>query len=173
MNRSEIINKIESTYAGFTQYIDSLEEGSFLFSDGTSWSPGQQLEHIVKSVVPLNTYMSLPNFAKKFLFGTNKGDSASYNEIVAEYLALIKTGAKATKAYIPTEVYFVEKTNLISKLDYNLQKLFESLKKLAEQDLDKLRVPHPLLGKLTIKEMLYFTDYHVMHHLESIKEKLK
>jgi hypothetical protein len=173
MSTSEITNKIESTYAEFTQYIDSLEEKDFLYTDDASWSAGQQLEHIVKSVVPLNTYMSLPNFTKKLLFGTNKGDSQTYDEIIEQYLALIKSGGKSTKEYIPKDVSFADKENLISKLNYNLQKFLKSLNKLLEKNLDKFRVPHPLLGKLTIREMLYFTDYHCKHHLESIKGKLK
>lgn len=31
-------------------------------------------------------------------------------------------------------------------------------------ELDKYILPHPLLGKLTIREMMYFTIYHVEHH---------
>jgi hypothetical protein len=38
------------------------------------------------------------------------------------------------------------------------------LKKFSEDDLDSIRLPHPLLGKLTVREMLYFAVYHVGHH---------
>lgn len=34
----------------------------------------------------------------------------------------------------------------------------------TEQDLDTVLLPHPLLGKLTVREMLYFTIYHAQHH---------
>jgi len=40
----------------------------------------------------------------------------------------------------------------------------------SEQDLDELILPHPLLGKLTLREMMYFTMYHVLHHHKSIEE---
>jgi hypothetical protein len=30
-------------------------------------------------------------------------------------------------------------------------------------------LPHPLLGKLTLREMLYFTAYHADHHRHSIE----
>jgi hypothetical protein len=36
-----------------------------------------------------------------------------------------------------------------------------------------LILPHPLLGKITIREMLYFTAYHVQHHENIIKRDLK
>ncbi|MCB9182399.1 MAG: DinB family protein [Flavobacteriales bacterium] len=34
----------------------------------------------------------------------------------------------------------------------------------SESDLERYLLPHPLLGKLTLREMLYFTLYHVQHH---------
>jgi hypothetical protein len=35
----------------------------------------------------------------------------------------------------------------------------------SEDDLDNHRLPHPLLGKLTVREMLFFTLYHIQHHM--------
>ncbi|NBX80802.1 MAG: DinB family protein, partial [Flavobacteriales bacterium] len=43
----------------------------------------------------------------------------------------------------------------------------------TEDDLDKYVLPHPLLGKLTLREMLCFTIYHVKHHVEIIKRDLE
>jgi hypothetical protein len=36
--------------------------------------------------------------------------------------------------------------------------------KFSEAQLDEYVLPHPILGKLTIREMLYFTIYHATHH---------
>jgi hypothetical protein len=44
--------------------------------------------------------------------------------------------------------------------------------KFSEKDLDTLILPHPLLGKVTLREMLYFTIYHVQHHVEQVKTNL-
>lgn len=35
----------------------------------------------------------------------------------------------------------------------------------SEAALDRYQLPHPLLGKLTVREMLFFTVYHNAHHL--------
>ena len=40
-------------------------------------------------------------------------------------------------------------------------------------DLDKYVLPHPLLGKVTLREMLYFTIHHNEHHLELLKAGLR
>ena len=47
------------------------------------------------------------------------------------------------------------------------------LDKWSEQQLDKIIAPHPLLGKLTFREILYFTIYHAKHHQLQIKRHLK
>jgi hypothetical protein len=50
-----------------------------------------------------------------------------------------------------------------------LQKAFESWN---EEDLDTIRLPHPLLGKITAREMIYFTLYHAKHHVTATKDRL-
>lgn len=49
--------------------------------------------------------------------------------------------------------------------------LVEALRKWNEKSLDKLRLPHPLLGKLTVREMTFFTLYHDRHHLRSVRQR--
>ncbi len=41
----------------------------------------------------------------------------------------------------------------------------------SEHALDLYRLPHPLLGKLTVREMLLFTVYHNAHHLEQVASR--
>jgi len=45
-------------------------------------------------------------------------------------------------------------------------------KKWKEPQLDQYIAPHPLLGKITLRELCYFTIYHTKHHLNIIKERL-
>ena len=40
----------------------------------------------------------------------------------------------------------------------------EKVENWKESDLDKYVLPHPLLGKISLREMLYFTDFHILHH---------
>ena len=62
------------------------------------------------------------------------------------------------KANRPSKSY----EDLVSKYH---QKLAEGgLEKYSESDLDLIILPHPLLGKITLREMMYFTIYHVQHH---------
>jgi len=49
-------------------------------------------------------------------------------------------------------------------------KLCRKTMKHSEAALDKYILPHPLLGKLTLREMLYFTAYHVAHHKQLVEK---
>ena len=46
------------------------------------------------------------------------------------------------------------------------------LRNWRDTDLDKYFLPHPLLGKLTIREMLFFTLYHDRHHVNNVRKLL-
>jgi len=46
----------------------------------------------------------------------------------------------------------------------------KKIKNYNEANLDKYIIPHPLLGKLTLREMLFFTIHHNEHHLDLIKK---
>jgi hypothetical protein len=48
--------------------------------------------------------------------------------------------------------------------------LVAGLGRWSEPALDRHLLPHPLLGKLTVREMLFFTLYHNVHHGRRVAE---
>jgi hypothetical protein len=51
-------------------------------------------------------------------------------------------------------------------------RLQKALEPWNEKDLDTIRMLHPLLGKITAREMIYFTVYHSEHHVAATKKRL-
>lgn len=47
------------------------------------------------------------------------------------------------------------------------------LDKWTEQDLDSAQVQHPVLKHLWVREMLFFTHIHTLHHVTSMKGKAR
>ena len=43
----------------------------------------------------------------------------------------------------------------------------------GELALDRYRLPHPLLGRLTVREMLLFTLYHSVHHFNLVSTRVE
>jgi hypothetical protein len=72
--------------------------------------------------------------------------------------------------FIPKKVDLPKGQKLKASLNKEVAKLCKAIEKRSEEELDRYILPHPILGKLTLREMLYFTIYHVKHH-EKLIEK--
>ncbi len=164
MNKQEIIADLSAKHDAFVNYIHSLNEQEFTASINQKWTAGQQLEHIFKSVFPLARVTASQETLAKMNFGMAGRASKSYDLVMSEYELQISKGAKATAPFEPAAVGVEARAGLISKLQSTVDQLNNQIENFTEQELDEYLVPHPLLGKLTLREMLYFTGFHVVHH---------
>lgn len=170
MNKLDIQKELIEKHKLFTGYISSLTENEFVFrKNNEKWSAGQQLQHIYLSVRPINLALLLPKFIVRLIFGKPKLNR-TYEELVSAYQLTLTNGGKAGALYVPKNVSSRQKQKLIIGLMNLIKSINEKVDKLSEEDLDNLILPHPLIGKTTIREILYFTIYHVQHHQKAIKE---
>jgi hypothetical protein len=151
-------------HRAFAQHLDSFQEPAFVHSENGKWSPAQQLDHLVRSTAPVLLAFRLPTLLPSLLFGKAKQPSRTYEELKQVYLQHLQAGRKASGRFIPASVAFHQKPALLKQLDQNISKLAKQVGTFTEGELDQYRLPHPILGKLTFREMLYFTLYHVQHH---------
>jgi hypothetical protein len=173
LTKEEIAEKLITDHRSFTDYIESLSEKEFMFSRNDKWTAGQQLEHLIRSVRPLALGFILPNFAIGLLFGKSNRAGRTYEQLVDKYKEKLAAGGRASGQFIPPPISVAQKDELITKLNRLATKLASQVKGFSEKDLDTYILPHPLLGKLTIREMMYFTICHVKHHEENIKTELE
>lgn len=155
----------------FNNYIRSLDRESFEFSPGGKWSAGQNLDHLVRAVRPLQLAYSLPKFILKLLFGVANRPSRTFEELVSKYKNKLAAGGRASGPFIPPPVSFERKEKLIRFYEKQKERLIRKIRRLNEKDLDTYILPHPLLGKLTLREMLFFTVHHNEHHLSILKSR--
>ena len=102
------------------------------------------------------------------MFGKPEGRSKTYEEICEVYRAEIAKGAQASGRFLP-EQSLVEnaeekKAQLLLQWSKVSTELVETAGKWNDSDLDGYLLPHPLIGKITIREMLFFTIYHNLRH---------
>lgn len=43
---------------------------------------------------------------------------------------------------------------------------------MSDEILDTYQIPHPIIGLISVREMIYFTLYHYKHHLKAINKLL-
>lgn len=173
MSKDLIKSKLWKNHVAFSEYIDSLTEKDFLLSPGNKWTAGQHLDHICRSVSPLATGLSFPKFIIQLIFGKANRPSKDYDVLVKKYHSKIESGGKASGRFIPATINPGQKDLLERRLMSSVQKLNKNIDRFSEQQLNEFILPHPLLGKVTLREMLYFTMYHVEHHHKLIISNLQ
>ena len=172
MDIQAIIAESSVQHQRFTDFVGGLSEKEFLFQFEEKWTPGQQLVHVLLSIKALQKGLSMPKLVLRTTIGVAKKPSMSYEELVEKYQNALKEGGKAPSSYVPKPVAFEDRERLISRIHETLAGIDANLNARTEQELDQLRLPHPLIGKLTLREMVYFTIYHVQHHQKNIENML-
>jgi len=164
MNKQEITEKLIENHQRFVDFAAGLSEPDFTFAPADKWTAGQQLEHILRGVSPVTTALTLPKFVPHLLFGKSNRESIDYETLVKNYQSQLAAGSKASGRFIPPAIGFEKRDELKTKLLATVAELAQKVENFSEAQLDEYVLPHPILGKLTIREMLYFTIYHVEHH---------
>ena len=164
MNKTEIKHSLEKRYLAFVDYIKELSNAEFTFAYESKWTAGQQLKHIVLCVNPLVQVFGMPNIMIEQSFGKTKTESRTYDKLLADYLEKLNKGGKAPSQYVPEIVSENEKSELLETLPKLIEQLNTEIDVFTENELDTLSIPHPLLGNISLREMLYNAIYHVEHH---------
>jgi hypothetical protein len=168
MTKQQLSEQLQIHYTEFRQLLGNMSEAEYLAAPAGKWNAGQQLEHLCKSVSPVNLAFSLPGFVLRWLFGKANRPSRSYEALVEKYKSKLAAGGRASGAFIPKQADWAARAQLLRRLENLVAALSQKAKNADESQLDTLLLPHPLLGKLTLREMLYFTIYHVQHHQASV-----
>jgi hypothetical protein len=127
------------------------------------------VDHLIKAVKPISLALKLPKITLQAMFGKSEKPSMSYEELCQRYRQEIANGAKASGRYLPKQETPAENTEE-KKNEYLAQwstvsaDLVSVVEKWNEDELNQYQLPHPLIGKLTVREMLYFTIYHNLRH---------
>jgi hypothetical protein len=172
MTIPEIQSELSRRHTAFCDFITNLSEDEFNFAREGKWTAGQQLDHIRRAVSLLPLGLRLPTFVRRLFFG-NSSESLTYDLLVVKYKKVLEAGGKASGPFIPSPVAFSDRKKIAHKLQNSITKINDLLASCSESKLDSSRLPHPLLGKLTLREMMMFTVYHVDHHFALTKRNLE
>ena len=168
--KEEIIAGLEEKSLSLIKWVSEQENDKFGVPIDEKWSTGQQLSHLTKSIKPLVMILSKPRFVMRLLFGTSNRETRSYLTVVEKYNTKLANGGVATGRFRPKSFVAEDKKSLLDSYTTYSEKLERLINRFSENELDKYILPHPLLGKLTLREMMFFTIYHTQHHTKSLEE---
>jgi len=174
MNKAEIKARLEESYQEYSAYVKTLSKDEYEYAPDGKWNAGEQTLHLIKSLKPMAKGLGMPKFLIKYKFGKANRPSWTYDEVVEKYRSRLEGNTYVAPAsFSPSQLVFSQALELNKKLKQQVETIDQKLAKWSEAQLDEFVVPHPLLGKITIRELFYFTIYHAHHHQLLIKQYLK
>jgi len=166
--KQSIIDGLNEVYDLVTKEIENLDQTQFNHRLEDKWSIAENLQHLILGSFPIASGLKSNKLMLRAL-GKPFDAGLSYSGLLANYQEALADGrARSTPKYTPKETVF-DKTELLSNWTSIKHKLVDRLdEKWREKDLDKFTFPHPILGKLSVRQILYFTIFHTLHHLQAI-----
>jgi hypothetical protein len=173
-----LIEALSSAEASVADFFDSLTPAEASLRMGDAWTPAEHVSHLNTSVSAVARGFGISRWILRLRFGVNRGSSRTFTALRDDYRALLANGGGARGAYVPKREDLTEpeattrQTELLARWQRVNKRLRLALRSWTEQDLDRIQLPHPLLGKITAREMVFFTIYHAEHHVVAAKRRL-
>ncbi|MFN7940772.1 MAG: DinB family protein [Thermoanaerobaculia bacterium] len=157
-------------------FWSSIAPERFIAPFGASWSPADTVRHLAKSVRPVASALRLPRPILGLLFGLALRKGESFAALVDRYHARLAAGGGAGR-FAPRPVERPDdpgafRATVVGRWRQAEDSLCAAVERWNEKALDRYRMPHPLLGKLTVREMLFFTLYHGVHHARITERRM-
>ncbi|NNC46283.1 MAG: DinB family protein [Winogradskyella sp.] len=171
MTKDDIILLLDDKYTDLIKWLQNQPNDKWTTGPEGKWTMGQQALHLLQSTVPLNNALSLPKFILRLKFGKANRAVRPYEEVVKRYHEKLekakgKTYKGSENMRIPS---LKDKQFILDRLQVEQKKLQYKTKKLSNKQLDQLILPHPLMGKMPLRELIMWSAYHVEHHTETMK----
>ena len=128
------------------------------------WSPLHHLEHLRLVNASFTRYLMSDKEKLKSKFGQAGRPSRSFSDMDTVIKRYFAQPVQAPDHLVPTEAFSGEAAVLQANSQRSLEELLQALQSWTESERDQYLVPHPFLGSLTVREMLYFMALHIRHH---------
>ena len=169
MNRSQIEEVLREKQSDLRSFLNAHPDDLWDKGPEGKWTTGQHIIHLTIGTQALNKALTMPKFLLSYKFGKANRDVRSYDEVVPRYKEKLAVavanggvGSRFTKDLAATPQ--AGKKELIADLDAAIEKLIKKLNRQSEANLDKYLIPHPLMGRMILREIIMWTAHHTEHH---------
>jgi hypothetical protein len=147
----------------------SVPDATFFDNSNGKWSIAENLMHLEVSAKRLAGAMSLPKADLAAKFGTATKPSMAFEKISEIYYAAASQKAiVAPPAFAAMQTADTTRASVEEGYTKSHAILAAVLSNYSEDELEHYQIPHPLLGLLTVREMIYFTVFHIRHHQKAV-----
>ncbi|MBL0130847.1 MAG: DinB family protein [Chitinophagaceae bacterium] len=173
-SKKDILQQTEKISRELSTLCSGIPSEIFFRQPTEKWSVAQNITHLITSANMTRLAYRLPKFLIRIYTGKPNRPSRTYDELVARYTHKLEQGGRASGRFVAKPVSENEGTEkIMNAFSKAMEKLISTIQKNWEDpQLDRYLAPHPLLGKITLRELGFFTIYHTEHHLHIIRERL-
>jgi hypothetical protein len=164
MDRSQINAALLQHHEAFIMRALAVPVEQRAFSMNGKWTAAQQLEHIKRATAPVAMALMVPKWLLRWRYGKPNRPPRDYVGLVKRYKEKLEAGGRASGRFVPPAVPASAVDATVADIRRIIASMTKRVSKWSEEELDAYLLPHPLLGKLTVREMLFFTIHHTQHH---------
>jgi hypothetical protein len=168
--RPEILAALEANARTLADYFAALPADAFFDGDSDRWSPAHHLAHLTATSAAITRGLRSGG-----LPAHPAGRSRSYAEVRDAAAASVRTTPKDTLLTMGRTVRIDAGASQAGLVDAFLAAgvaLREAIAGWDEGAMDRSAMPHPLIGALTVREMLLFAVVHERHHLRGVQARV-
>ena len=178
LTREDLASVLSASEVDVAAFFGSLTSEELVLRVESAWTAAEQLAHLNTVVSAVAKGFAAPRLLLRIRYGRSRSSRRGHTALRDHYRGLLASGGRAAGPFVPArhdlEPPQIEahRQSLLARwgrVNGRLQKAFAPW---DEKDLDTIRLPHPLLGKITAREMIYFTVYHSEHHVAATKRRL-
>ena len=173
--KTELVHALNTSHEAVCQLCQGCAPQAFFAHPVGVWSAAENVVHLVESLSAVTRGLKMPRLVLAGMFGkaevadAAKPTSRSYATIQALYAEALRQGAQASGRYVPQNVnvssdFAAAQQGILANWVSAGKKLSAAIAAWDEADLDVYRLPHPILGNLTLREMLLWVVVHNWHH---------
>jgi hypothetical protein len=177
-DKGTLIPAISDAEREVAAFFESLSAAEWVLRVGAAWTPAEHLDHLNIAVSAVARGFSTSRLLLRLRFGRARRVSRPFEVVRDDYRARLAAGAGATGRFVPAreelsaEQHSIRHQQLLARWQRVNTRLRNAVAQWSERDLDRIQLPHPILGKITAREMLFFTIYHDQHHVLAAKSRL-
>ena len=172
MDKADIIDKLQKSGEEVYNWVANQDIDRFSQGPEGKWDTSQHLDHLIGTTNAIIKGLKIPGFYLNYKFGRPNRPLRTYDEIVNRYQEKLLTIPPGMPSPITVHKWNTNQKDqaLIAFIKGN-NELIKRINSYSDKKLDNRLLPHPLMGRMIIRELLMWTSYHHHHHLKILKEK--
>lgn len=173
LTKLELKNDLKNAFEEFITFFEAQSEETINQEIVVGkWTMAQHLYHLIKSTKAVTKGLQMPKMALRTMFGKNNRAERSPDKMYEKYKSVLaESNLKAPPEFAAESGRTFEQSKIVQRFRDELRDMLKIVEKWDEDDLSTYLLPHPAIGKCTLREMVMFTSLHTRHHLSILKEQ--